>query len=130
MIQYSLFLTQNSHIAYRSSQYLQSLLDHDVIVPEASKPLDEVYKLYPATPSSFSSHSDFNSDSTSESHSSEPSRPTTDPEREPQHKLLLGPEAIPAILSLFELEATSTNVDLGRAMEQARLRVSNGRIGL
>jgi len=37
----------NSLIAYRSSQYLQSLLEHNLIVPEASESLDEVYKIAP-----------------------------------------------------------------------------------
>jgi len=66
-----------------------------------------------------------NPDSVSQSHSS--SMPKTNPGREEsRHQLLLGPEAIPAILSLFELEST-TSADLHRALEQARLRVSTGR---
>ena len=108
----------NPVIAYRSSQYLQSLLDHDIIVPEACEPLDEVYKFYPPT-----------SVSKSNSSSSEFSIPKTDPDREPQHTLLLGPEAVPAILSLFEFEST-TGADLHRAIEQTRLRVASGRTDL
>ncbi|KAF8800102.1 hypothetical protein BYT27DRAFT_7200608 [Phlegmacium glaucopus] len=106
--------------AYRSSQYLQSLLDHDIIVPEASESLDEVYKLYPPT----TSPSSLSSDPIPESNSS---IPKTNLEREPQHQLLLRPEAVQAILSLLDLEPT-TSADLHRALEQARLRVSSGRV--
>jgi len=107
--------------AYRSSQYLQSLLDHDIIVPEASELLDEVYKLYARKKLSAAcddpkSSSDF-------------SIPKTNPDREPQHTLLLGPEAVPDILSLFGFEST-TSADLHRAIEQARLRVAGGRVDL
>ena len=111
----------NSVIAYRSSQYLQSLLDYDIIFPEASEPLDEVYKFYPPTTPDLVSKSN--------SSSSEFSIPKTNPDREPQHTLLLGPEAVPAILSLFEFEST-TGADLHRAIEQTRLRVASGRIDL
>jgi len=107
--------------AYKSSQYLQSLLDHHLIVPEASETLNEVYRLYPPTTSSPSS----NPISISES-----SMPNTDPEREFQHTLLLAPEAVPAIISLFELESTTASADLHRAIEQARLRVASGRADL
>jgi hypothetical protein len=120
-----LVLYVNSVIAYRSSQYLQSLLDHDIIVPEASEPLDEVYKLYARTTPS-ASCDDPDSVSKSNFSSSEVSIPKTNPDREPQHTLL-GPEAVPAILSLFKLEST-TSGDLYRAIEQARLRVASGRV--
>ena len=114
----------NFVIAYRSSQYLQSLLDHDIIVPEASEPLDEVYKLYArTTPSTFSD----NPDSVSKSDSS--SSEFSNLDREPQHTLLLGPEAVPTILSLFRFEPT-TSADLHRAIEQTRLRVASGRVDL
>jgi len=113
--------------AYRSSQYLQSLLDHDIIVPETSEPLDELYKICaPKTPPA--SCDDPDPFSKSDSSSSEFSIPKTNPDREPQH-ILLGPEAVPAILSLFRFEST-TGVDLHRAIEQARLRVASGRVDL
>jgi hypothetical protein len=114
-------------IAYRSSQYLQSLLDHDILVPEASEPLDEVYKLYARTTPS-ASYDDPDSVSKSNS-SSEFSIPKTNPDREPRHTVLLGPEAVPAILSLFGFEST-TSADIHRAIEQARLRVASGRVDL
>ncbi|KAF8157853.1 mitochondrial K+-H+ exchange-related-domain-containing protein [Crassisporium funariophilum] len=103
--------------AYRSSQYLQSLLEHDVIVPEASEPLNEVYKLHPFTPSPSASTS-------TPPGSAESSIPK--PQQEPQHEVLLGRDAVPAILSTFELGSTAA-ADLYRAVEQARVRVSSGR---
>jgi hypothetical protein len=106
-----------SIIAYKPSQYLQCLLDHDLIVPEASESLNEVYKLYPAT-------------TTNPSSNSESSIPKTNPERGPQHTLLLAPDAVPAIISRFELESTTAGADLHRAIEQARLRVASGRADL
>ena len=117
----------NFVIAYRASQYLQSLLDHDIIVPETSEPLDEVYKLY-ARKTPPASCDDPDSVSKSDSSSSEFSIPKTNSDREPHHTLL-GPEAVPAILSLFKFEST-TGVDLHRAIEQARMRVASGRVDL
>jgi hypothetical protein len=87
-----------------------------------------VYKLHaPTAPSAF--YDNPGSVSKSESSSSDVSIPKTNPDREPQHTLLLGPEAVPAILSLFGLEST-TSADLHRAIEQARLRVSSGSVDL
>ena len=82
-----------------------------------------MYKLYART-----TREDPDSVSKSNSSSSESSIPKINPDREPQH-ILLGLEAVPAILSLFGLEST-TSADLHRAIEQARLRVSSGRVGL
>ena len=45
-------LLVNFVIAYKSSQYLQSLLDRDLFVPEATESLNEVYNLYIPTTSS------------------------------------------------------------------------------
>ena len=99
-----------------------------MIVPEASEPLDEVYKLYAGTTPS-ASCDDPDSVSKPNSSSSEFSILKTNPNREPEHTLLLGPEAVPAILSLFGFEST-TSTDLHRAIEQARLRVASGRVDL
>lgn len=77
-------------------------------MPEPSEALDEVYKEYqpPTEPSSTSS--------------------PTPAKTEAQHSLLLTRDAVPAILSRFELKA-SAGADLYRAVEQARARVSSGR---
>jgi hypothetical protein len=87
-----------------------------------------VYKLYPPTPSSpFSNLSSISESESESSETSSTSKPKTNPEREPQHTLLLAPEAVPAIISLFQLESTTASADLHRAIEQARLRVASGR---
>jgi len=119
---FSVWRSWSHYRAYRSSQYLQSLLDYDLIVPEASEPLDEVYKLYP--PGTTSPSSDPGSVSESNALSSR----RTNLEQEPQHQTLLGPEAVPPILSLFEFESTTASVDLHCAIEQARLRVASGNL--
>ena len=92
-----------------------------------------MYKLYPATTSSPTSNPSLISESESEPESdvsSNSSIPKTNPKRESQHTLLLAPEAIPAIISLFELESTTASADLHRAIEQVRLRIASGRAGL
>ena len=94
-----------------------------------------MYKLYPATTSSPTSNPSSISESESESESTEYSNssesiPKTNLRGESQHTLLLAPEAVPAIISLFELESTTASADLPRAIEQARLRVASGRAGL
>ncbi|RDB19063.1 hypothetical protein Hypma_014286 [Hypsizygus marmoreus] len=89
-------------------QYLQSLLDAGIIIPEPSPLLDVVYKDYsPAEKPSFSSPAK--------------SQPTPTPPR--HHELLLTRDAVPAILSVFGLNR-SAGADLLRAVEQARVRVS------
>lgn len=46
---------------------------------------------------------------------------------EPQHSLLLTRDAVPAVLSLFTL-APHEQDSMYRAIEQAKLRVANGKI--
>ena len=87
-----------------------------------------MYNLYPPTTSSLSPNPSESDSESSESSSS--SIPKTKSEREPQHTLLLAPEAVPAIISLFGLESTAASADLHRAIEQARLRVASGRADL
>ncbi|KAF8157854.1 mitochondrial K+-H+ exchange-related-domain-containing protein [Crassisporium funariophilum] len=108
--------------AYRASQYLQSLLEHGIIVPEASDSLDEVYKLHPYSQSSLSTSTSMPLDTVN----SRMHKSTFQPDQEPQHEVLLGRNAVPAILSTFELDSTA-GADLYRAVEQARVRVSSGR---
>jgi len=110
--------------AYRASQYLQSLLDSGVIVPEASPALDLVYKDYGPQSSSSekgSSHSNIssNSDASTNPGPGKPPHPA-------QHTVLLTRDAVPAITSLFELKPSAL-ADLQRAVEQARVRVESGR---
>jgi len=96
--------------AYRASQYLQSLLQHDMIRPEASEALDQVYRT--STTVSPSSRMPFeNSPSQS------------------RHELLLTRDAVPAILEAINVEPGSTVAgDLYRAVEQAKTRVENDKV--
>ncbi|KAF9468714.1 mitochondrial K+-H+ exchange-related-domain-containing protein [Collybia nuda] len=100
--------------AYRSSQYLQSLLDSDSIVPDASPSLDIVYKDYAVDKSP------------AESEAKPESEPKAESAPPPHHRVLLTRDAVPAILSLFGLKPTA-GADLQRAVEQARVRVKSGR---
>ncbi|RDB18941.1 hypothetical protein Hypma_014293 [Hypsizygus marmoreus] len=97
--------------AYRASQYLQSLLDAGIIIPEPSPLLDAVHKDYSSAEKPLSSPS-----SSAESQSTPPRR----------HELLLTRDAVPAILNVFVLKP-SAGADLLRAVEQARVRVRSGR---
>ncbi|KAF9013178.1 mitochondrial K+-H+ exchange-related-domain-containing protein [Cyathus striatus] len=127
--------------AYKASQYLTNLLESGAIVPEASERLDEIYKHYPPRSSSSSSEPTSNSSDAGykDSSTSLPKEPTssiipsTEPASsqgpEPQHKLLLTRDAIPAILALFELKSNAGS-DMLRAVEQARVRVASGRTEL
>ena len=110
--------------AYRASQYLQSLLDSGIIVPEASPALDLIYKNYAPEPSSSekgSSHSNItsNSDATANPDPGMPPPPA-------RHTVLLTRDAVPVIISLFGLKPSAL-ADLQRAVEQARVRVESGR---
>ncbi|KAJ3561664.1 hypothetical protein NP233_g10058 [Leucocoprinus birnbaumii] len=92
--------------AYRSSRYLQALLSNDSIVPESSDALDAIFK--------------------------ESSAPVVAAQEEPEeiasekHEIVLTRGAIPPITRLFEL-SESSNADLYRAIEQARLRLEGSR---
>ncbi|KAH7914286.1 mitochondrial K+-H+ exchange-related-domain-containing protein [Hygrophoropsis aurantiaca] len=121
-------------IAYRSSQYLTSLLDHELVVPTPSEELDELYKssastlLAPGhaapTPSSNPS-----SERPSQVHSSMSIGATDISTAHDAHKsperLLLTRKAIPRILELFGL-SESAGADMYRAVEQVRGRLGGG----
>lgn len=83
--------------AYKSSQYLSSILSHDLVVPEADVALDNVYTQHaPPKPT-----------------------PTTD------SPLLLLPSATERIAELYDFDAVAVR-DLQRALEQAQVRVTEG----
>jgi len=109
------------HVAYKASQYLKSLLEHDVIVPEESQLLDIVYNQY-------APHSPFELD-VEKSKDDNSSFKLNSDRGEPQHDLLLSPEAVSNIARIFSFEP-GAEADLYRAIEQARLRVAKGRIEL
>jgi len=102
--------------AYKASQYLDTLLEHNVIVPEESQPLDSAYTQHAPR-----------SDSNPGSETMEKS--IGGPKNGSQHVLLLTRDAVPAITRLFSLKSTA-EADLYRAVEQARLRVESKRVEL
>lgn len=81
------------------------------IVPEGSEALDAIFKQCSAPVFSVSEETQAGSQRTSRSKS---------------HEFLLKKEAVPAVIRLFDLKE-SANVDLCRAIEQARLRIENKR---
>ncbi|KXN81795.1 hypothetical protein AN958_03721 [Leucoagaricus sp. SymC.cos] len=93
--------------AYRATQYLQNLLVNDVIVPERSDALDAIICECSAPVPSGKESQDIS------------------PSKVQDHEFLLTREAVPAIISLFELKQ-SVHTDLYRAIEQARLRIESG----
>ncbi|KAH7927756.1 hypothetical protein BV22DRAFT_247735 [Leucogyrophana mollusca] len=120
--------------AYRSSQYLSSLLDHGLIVPKPSEELDQLYaSSAPSAP--VSSHanaapsSNPSSETLSQSHSStSTNRFDTSGQQDapkPPQRLLLTRKAVPRILELFGLPE-SAGADMYRAVEQVRGRLGGG----
>ncbi|TEB24006.1 hypothetical protein FA13DRAFT_1669596, partial [Coprinellus micaceus] len=109
--------------AFRSSQYLQSLLDRKIIVPESSQELDAIYTRHAPNPSP-SLSDPITSPPPSDHSLSSGSSPKSSTNSE-NHELLLIPTAIPEILEKFELEPGATG-DLYRALEQARVRTGAG----
>jgi len=119
--------------AYKSSQYLSSLLDHGLIVPTPSPELDKLY-------ASFSTMSQHSPSATASSSSEERSKPKNNaaaahrtaeaastleasPSSGDSHylpqRLFLTRKAIPQILELFNLPE-SAGADMYRAVEQVR----------
>lgn len=102
---------------YRASQYLQSLLQHDMIRPEASEALDQVY----GTLLLCSPHH--------ESASSSSQMPFENGSSQVRQELLLTRDAVPAVLAAIKVEPGSTVAgDLYRAVEQAKARVENDKV--
>lgn len=80
--------------AYRSTQYLQDLLSHDSIFPEANEALDAVWREF--------------------------SSPVSTQDAGCGSQFVLTSRAVPAIANLFDLGETS-HADMCRAIDQARL---------
>ena len=104
--------------AYKASQYLNTLLEHNVIVPEESQLLDTVYDQYKPR-STFEPDVEKKDDGAK----SKVGR------GEPQHALLLTRDAVPNVARMFSLNP-SAEADLDRAVKQAQLRVASGHIEL
>ena len=121
------------HTAYKASQYLAELLDHDIIVPEPSAELDAVYRsLSIGAPLPVAPTSRSNPKPKLKAPPPPPSPPPPAPDADSaEHTLLLTRAAVPALLSLLRLTPESTAAtDLYRAVEQARMRVESGKLGL
>ncbi|KAK2465405.1 hypothetical protein APHAL10511_002759 [Amanita phalloides] len=95
--------------AYKASQYLETLLEHDMIVPEESQLLNMVYDQYGSRSKKSESENSKDEDGKLKS---------TIADRD---ALLLTPGAVPNIARVCSLQ-TSAETDLHRAMEQARQR--------
>ncbi|PPR03752.1 hypothetical protein CVT26_005792 [Gymnopilus dilepis] len=106
--------------AYKSSKYLQTLLEDDLIEPQASELLDQVYSTYrtpllaPDAPVS------------TESEANPSEEPKLDfSSQAPKNLLLLTREAIPTLLSALDLQNDAkTSNDLHRAIDQTTSRLS------
>lgn len=85
-------------LAYRSTQYLQALLLHGSIFPEANEALDAVFREFSSPVSVLAG------------------------EEEDIAKFVLTRRAVPAITSLFDLKG-NVDVDMYRAIDQAQLRI-------
>ncbi|KAG1792949.1 mitochondrial K+-H+ exchange-related-domain-containing protein [Suillus plorans] len=126
--------------AYRTSQYLSSLLDQGLITPEPSAALDQLYTSYvpslsnieslrsPTAPPLRSAASlQANTPNMNDGHPShDPTASSSQPDASNVHKtsqrLLLTRKAIPQILQLFGLPQSSA-ADMYRAVEQVRGRL-------
>lgn len=126
--------------AYRTSQYLSSLLDHGLIAPEPSPALDQLYASHvPSLPNIESlrsptapppesvtslpvNASSTNSGCPPSDVSASPSQPGAFNVRKTSQRLLLTRKAIPHILQLFGLPQSSA-ADMYRAVEQVRGRL-------
>ncbi|KAG1748721.1 mitochondrial K+-H+ exchange-related-domain-containing protein [Suillus lakei] len=123
-----------SHLQ-RTSQYLSSLLDRGLIVPEPSPALDQLYASYdpssvnivPAAPPPRSAASLPNASNTNNSRPSDDvaassSQPAASNVHKTSQRLVLTRKAIPHILQLFGLPQSSA-ADMYRAVEQVRGRL-------
>lgn len=114
--------------AWRSSQYLQALLDQGRIVPEASEELDKVYEEHPPSPSP-AEEAAAAADSTSSSPSPSSSSTGGESSTAQPYERLLSKHAVKPLLEAFEL-GSQAEADLYRAVEQARVRIETGKIKL
>lgn len=105
--------------AYKSSLYLQSLLDKNAIIPKPSETLDAIYKAHRAaspTPSPQITRLPRSTPITSDAEHEKLL------EKEAEHVLLLDKTAVPVILEKFDLDKAA-GAEMYRALEQARIRI-------
>lgn len=110
------------------------MLDHDIIVPEPSEELDAVYQLpsIGAPPVGPTSRSNPKPKPKPKAKAPPPSPPPpASNSGSAEHALLLTRTAVPALLTFLRLAPESTAAtDIYRAVEQARMRVESGKLGL
>ncbi|KAI5980729.1 mitochondrial K+-H+ exchange-related-domain-containing protein [Pisolithus albus] len=110
--------------AYKSSQYLSSLIDQGFVRPEPSRALDDVYRLFSPSASN-TNGAQLNGLQTPSSDLGGLPENATDPNPKTAHHLLLSRKAVPKILELFSLPNPAA-ADMYRAMEQVRVRLQAG----
>ncbi|KAF8879888.1 mitochondrial K+-H+ exchange-related-domain-containing protein [Gymnopilus junonius] len=121
--------------AYKASKYLQTLLEHNLIEPQGSELLDQVYRTYRISPPLNWANVPSSTKTTSAVPTSAATEPSSPPKSksskldfasaDPEYTLLLGQEAVPALLSVFELQNDAiVSNDLNRAIDQTRTRLS------
>ncbi|KAI0820453.1 mitochondrial K+-H+ exchange-related-domain-containing protein [Trametes gibbosa] len=115
--------------AYKASHYLEGFLKQGAIVPQGSAELDVIYAKYAPQPlSAPASASDGHAAEKAPPASEHASQPAED-EHEEVHgvRLLLAKEAVPELEKALGIPEGSTfAADVYRALEQARLRLSEG----
>ncbi|KAI0044417.1 hypothetical protein FA95DRAFT_1562282 [Auriscalpium vulgare] len=97
--------------AFKASEYLESLLQRGAIVAETNAGLDEIYMAHAPALSA-----------EAEMSRAEALRLETERVAEKEGKVLLTRDAVPPVLSLFELPSSSAS-DMYRAIAQAKMRV-------
>ncbi|THH16858.1 hypothetical protein EW146_g3833 [Bondarzewia mesenterica] len=123
-------------VAYKASDYLQSMLERGAIVPQIDVNLDEIYIAHspprPLAPASTLSPSEILSREITPkvengAQRSGPGATTTTPgdSSSSKKRVILTPDAVPPILSLFGLPSSAAT-DIHRAIEQAGVRLKKG----
>ena len=123
--------------AYQASGYLESLLREGAIVPHSSPHLDEIYAAHPPPLRSTvgearesPSHDPMPESETDPAHQSRPAGGAAGASDgggggDTTAQVILAREAVPPILSLFELPPSAAS-DMHRAIEQAGVRLRRG----
>ena len=107
--------------AYRASQYLDRLLSNGAIVPRSSTELDDLYAEQKKSRTALTHKAEAEAGARADAGANEQDRPGSSPQSPPPPRLLLTHDAIPRVLTLFDL-SISAGADMYRAVEQARVR--------
>jgi len=129
--------------AYKASAYLEDFLKRDAIIPQESKELDKVYFDAAQSIQASSKLQETNSPSKPADLDSDASSTSTSPEKEPPSEskqtqtgpgpndssgLLLTRDAVPELEKVLGLDPNSSfSTEVYRALEQARMRIQDGK---